>query len=77
MYEFKHKINDHQRFNTYEIYIKKDENSSTPYTTVRDGLFFIILILITVIMGAFIQKNIHKNTVTANKITIEELNSSK
>jgi len=81
MYDFKHKINDNQRFNTYEIYIQKDENSSTPYKTVRNSLFFILLILIIFIMGAFIQKSyqnkIHQKQIITKKIKIEELNSSK
>jgi hypothetical protein len=81
MYDFRYKINDHQRFNTYEIYIKKDENSSIPYKTVRNSLFFIILILIIFIMGAFIQKSYqnktHHKSIIVKKIEIKKLNTSR
>jgi len=81
MYDFKHKINDHKRFNSYEIYIQKDENTSTPYTTIRNSLFFILLMLIIFIMGAFIQKSyqnsVRQKTIIIEKIKIAEVNSSK
>ena len=75
MYEFKHKINDNQRFNSYEIMIQEDENQSTPYQTLRNSLFFIILLLTLFIVGAFAQKSYqnYKKRVGLKPIVIKEI----
>jgi len=56
MYDFKHKINDHQRFNTYELSIQERQPQSNSYEKIRNALFFVILILTAFIIGAFSQK---------------------
>ena len=56
MYDFKHQINDYQRFNTYELSIQKGKTESDSYEKIRNGLFFVILVLTAFIIGAFSQK---------------------
>jgi len=78
MYEFKHKINEHQRFNSYELIIQEDENQSTPYQTLRNSLFFIILLLTIFIVGAFVKKSYQAYTkrVSIKPIVIKEMKTS-
>jgi len=75
MYEFKYKINDHQRFNSYEITIQKDKNQSTPYQIIRNSLLFIIFLLTIFIIGAFIKKSYqeYKKRVYLKHIIIKEI----
>jgi ribonucleotide reductase alpha subunit len=57
MYDFKHKIYDNQRFNSYEIVIEEDTERVSFYQKVRNGLFFVILVLSIFIIGAFLLKS--------------------
>jgi len=78
MYDFKHKINDHQRFNTYELYIKEDKKQSDSYEKIRNVLFFIVLILTTFIIGAFSQKSYQNQQKRPHlqEINIKEMQTS-
>jgi DNA-binding TFAR19-related protein (PDSD5 family) len=57
MYNFKHQIHKNHRFNTYELYIEKTEGTSNSYKTLRNALFFTLLILAIFITGAISLKN--------------------
>jgi len=78
MYDFKHKINDHQRFNTYELYIQDDKKHINSYETIRNSLFFIILILTAFIIGAFSQKSYqhYQKRLHPQEIQIKEMKTS-
>jgi hypothetical protein len=78
MYDFKYKINEHQRFNTYELYIQNDKRQSHSYETIRNSLFFIILVLTIFILGAFTQKSYHSYKMKPNlqELKIKEMKVS-
>ena len=71
MYDFKHKINNHQRFNTYELSIQESQPQSNSYEKLRNGLFFVILILTAFIIGAFSQKRYQSYQKSSQLETLE------
>jgi hypothetical protein len=79
MYNFKYKINEHQRFNTYELYVTADKKNSHFYQKIRNSLFFILLILTAFIIGAFIHKSYQKyqRDFHLQEIQIKEMKASR
>ncbi|MBU1669410.1 hypothetical protein KKC13_13475 [bacterium] len=56
MYDFKHKINDQQRFNIYETYTQPVEEEEDSLNKIRNTLFFIVLTLAIFMAGVFSLK---------------------
>ena len=75
MYNFKHKINEYQRFNTYELYIQDNKRQINSYEKIRNGLFFVVLILTAFIIGAFSHKSYqnHQKKPHPQEIEIKEM----
>lgn len=77
MYDFKHQIHENQRFNTYEVYIEKNKETSNSYTTLRNTLFFIVITLAIFITGAISLKSYQgykqlNNSIESKKLLIKE-----
>lgn len=57
MYDFKHKIDDQQRFNIYETYTQPlEEENEDSLNRIRNTLFFIVLALAIFMAGVFSLK---------------------
>ena len=71
MYDFKHQIHENQRFNTYELYREKDKPKISFYQKIRNSLFFVIIVIVLFIMGAFLLKS-YQNYSDKNSLVITQ-----